>query len=131
MITEPQRGLLFAREQFRAYRLQVYNWGTFSNLHDIPISERGSLFIGRSGTGKSTLLDAFSALLVPPGRVDFNAAAREAERMGKDRNFISYIRGAWAEQREEESGEFVTIIYEKEPPGLHWHCHTATLWGSL
>ena len=25
--------------QWRIKRLQVFNWGTFSNIHDIPISE--------------------------------------------------------------------------------------------
>lgn len=30
MISEPQTVSLFAREQFRMTRLQVYNWGTFS-----------------------------------------------------------------------------------------------------
>ena len=90
MISEPQTASLFAREQFRMTRLQVYNWGTFSGLHDVPISERGFLFVGRSGAGKSTLLDAFSALLVPPRWIDFNAAAREADRSGRDRNLVSY-----------------------------------------
>jgi uncharacterized protein YPO0396 len=99
---------LFAPEQFRMSRLQVYNWGTFSGLHDIPISEQGFLFVGRSGAGKSTLLDAFSALLVPPRWVDFNAAAREAEKTGRDRNLVSYIRGAWAEQKDDASGEIAT-----------------------
>ncbi|MCL2021105.1 MAG: ATP-binding protein [Betaproteobacteria bacterium] len=89
-------------------RLQVFNWGTFSGLHDIPIAERGFLFVGRSGAGKSTLLDAFSALLVPPRWVDFNAAAREADRSGRDRNLVSYIRGAWAEQKDGGSGEIAT-----------------------
>ncbi|MCY4472428.1 MAG: hypothetical protein OXC07_06360, partial [Kistimonas sp.] len=99
---------LFAPEQFRMSRLQVYNWGTFSEVHDIPITEQGFLFVGRSGAGKSTLLDAFSALLVPPRWVDFNAAAREAEKTGRDRNLVSYIRGAWAEQKDDASGEIAT-----------------------
>ena len=99
---------MFTEEQFRMVRLQVYNWGTFSGVHDIPISERGFLFVGPSGAGKSTLLDAFSALLVPPRWIDFNAAARETERAGRDRNLVSYIRGAWAEQKDEGSGEIAT-----------------------
>ena len=108
---------LFAPEQFRMYRLQVYNWGTFSGLHDIPISEQGFLFVGRSGAGKSTLLDTFSALLVPPRWVDFNAAAREAEKTGRDRNLVSYIRGAWAEQKDDASGEIATRYLR---PGTTW-----------
>ena len=95
-------------EQFRMRRLQVFNWGTFSGLVDVPIAERGFLFVGRSGSGKSTLLDAMSALLVPPNLVDFNAAARESERSGRDRNLASYVRGAWADQQDSDSGEIAT-----------------------
>ncbi len=98
----------FSREQFRMARLQVFNWGTFNDLHEVPISERGFLIVGRSGAGKSTLLDAFSALLVPPRWVDFNAAAREADRAGRDRNLVSYVRGAWAAQSDASSGEYTT-----------------------
>lgn len=97
-----------AREQFRIAKLQVFNWGTFSGVHDIPIAERGFLFVGRSGTGKTTLLDAFSALLIPPKWVDFNAAAREGERGGRDRSLLSYLRGAWAEQQDDDSGLIAT-----------------------
>jgi uncharacterized protein YPO0396 len=95
-------------DQFRASRLQVFNWGTFSGLHDIPMSDRGFLFVGKSGSGKSTLLDAFAALLIPPRWVDFNAAARETERSGRDRSLLSYIRGAWAEQKDGDSGQIAT-----------------------
>lgn len=117
MSAEAGMKYLFAPEQFRMSRLQVYNWGTFSGLHDIPISEQGFLFVGRSGSGKSTLLDAFSALLVPPRWVDFNAAAREAEKTGRDRNLVSYIRGAWAEQKDDASGEIATRYLR---PGTTW-----------
>ncbi|MBS0591766.1 MAG: ATP-binding protein [Proteobacteria bacterium] len=95
-------------EQLRMRRLQVCNWGTFAGLHEVPIAERGFLIVGRSGSGKSTLLDAMSALLVPPNLVDFNAAAREAERSGRDRSLVSYVRGAWADQQDEGSGEIAT-----------------------
>ena len=104
-------------EQFRMRRLQVFNWGTFNKLVDIPIAERGFLFVGRSGSGKSTLLDAMSALLVPPNLVDFNAAAREAERSGRDRSLASYVRGAWADQQDHESGEIATQYLRK---GTTW-----------
>lgn len=104
-------------EQFRMRRLQVCNWGTFSGLFDIPIAERGFLFVGRSGSGKSTLLDAMSALLVPPSLVDFNAAAREAERSGRDRSLASYVRGAWADQQDADSGEIATQYLRK---GATW-----------
>lgn len=101
----PDRDALY-KEQYRMRRLQVYNWGTFSDMHDIPIAERGFLFVGRSGSGKSTLLDAIATLLVPPRHVSFNAAAREVDRSAKDRNLITYIRGAWSEQKDQDSGNF-------------------------
>ena len=128
MISEPKTASLFAREQFRMARLQVYNWGTFSGMHDIPISKRGFLFVGRSGAGKSTLLDAFSALLVPPRWVDFNAAAREAERSGRDRNLVTYIRGAWAEQKDGVSGEIATRYLRA---GSTWSALALTYQNSL
>lgn len=102
-------------EQFRMRRLQVFNWGTFSGLHTVPIAARGFLIVGRSGSGKSTLLDAMSALLVPPQWVDFNAAAHEAERSGRDRSLVSYIRGAWADQHDETSGEVATQYLRRGP----------------
>ncbi|HEX7324590.1 MAG TPA: SbcC/MukB-like Walker B domain-containing protein [Rhodanobacteraceae bacterium] len=102
-------------EQFRMRRLQVLNWGTFSGLHEVPIAERGFLFVGRSGSGKTTLLDAMSALLVPPALVDFNAAAHEAEHSGRDRSLVSYVRGAWASQHDEDSGEVATQYLRRGP----------------
>ncbi|MFN4161858.1 MAG: ATP-binding protein, partial [Stenotrophomonas sp.] len=104
-------------QQFRMRRLQVHNWGTFNGLTEVPIAERGFLFVGRSGSGKSTLLDAMSAMLVPPSIVDFNAAAREAERSGRDRNLVSYVRGAWADQQDRGTGEIATQYLRK---GATW-----------
>ncbi len=104
-------------QQFRMRRLQVHNWGTFNGLTEVPIAERGFLFVGRSGSGKSTLLDAMSALLTPPAIVDFNAAAREAERSGRDRNLVSYVRGAWADQQDSGTGEIATQYLRK---GATW-----------
>ncbi|HFD81168.1 MAG TPA: ATP-binding protein, partial [Gammaproteobacteria bacterium] len=99
---------LAENRQFRMRRLQVYNWGTFDKLHDIRIAEKGFLFVGRSGSGKSTLLDAIAALLTPPQWLSFNAAAREGERNRRDRNLVSYVRGAWGDRTDSASGEIAT-----------------------
>ncbi len=104
-------------QQYRMRRLQVFNWGTFSGLHDIPIAEEGFLFIGRSGSGKSTLLDAVSALLAPPQWLVFNAAAREGEKGRHDRSWVSYIRGSWADQTDDASGEIASQYLR---PGTTW-----------
>lgn len=110
-------------QQYRMRRLQVFNWGTFSGLHDIPVAEEGFLFVGRSGSGKSTLLDALSALLVPPGSVVFNAAAREGDKGRYDRDTASYIRGAWADQKDADSGDIATQ-YLRPPPKSTWSALT-------
>lgn len=92
--------LLRGEERWHITRLQVFNWGTFSNIHDIPISDKGFLFVGASGSGKSTLLDAMITLLFP--NPSYNAAAREGDRRKGDRSLLSYVRGAWATQADLE-----------------------------
>lgn len=101
---QPSLALDGASEQFRLARIQTFNWGTFSNVFDFPIPAQGYLFVGPSGSGKSTILDAHAALMTPPKWVDFNVAAREAERHGRDRNVMTYLRGAWAQQTGDGGG---------------------------
>lgn len=93
--------------QFRLTKIQLFNWGTFRGVVDFAVPQSGYLFLGPSGSGKSTVLDAHAAILTPPKWVDFNVAAREAERHGKDRNLITYVRGAWSQQTG-DSGEYVS-----------------------
>lgn len=88
-------------DQWRISRLQVFNWGTFSNIHDIPVSEKGFLFVGASGSGKSTLLDAMITLLFP--NPAYNAAAREGEQRRGDRSLLTYVRGAWSNQTDTDA----------------------------
>jgi uncharacterized protein YPO0396 len=104
---QPTLALDGASDQFRLARLQTFNWGTFSNVFDFPIPAQGYLFVGPSGSGKSTIVDAHAALMTPPKWVDFNVAAREAERHGRDRNVMTYLRGAWAQQTG-DGGEYVS-----------------------
>lgn len=92
--------LLSGTEQYYLKRLQLANWGTFSGIHTIDIAQRGHLFVGGSGSGKSTILDAMSVLLTP-GRINFNAAARQGEKRS-DRSFMSYIRGAWSSEQDSD-----------------------------
>lgn len=92
--------LLNGTEQYYLRRVQLANWGTFSGIHDVDVSEKGHLFVGGSGSGKSTVLDAISVLLTP-GRINFNAAARPGEKRS-DRNFMSYVRGAWSSEQDSD-----------------------------
>lgn len=94
-------------DQLKLREIQLFNWGTFSGFLRLAIAETGYLFVGPSGSGKSTILDAHASLTTPPRWVDFNVAAREAERKSRDRNLLTYVRGAWAQQTT-DSGEYAS-----------------------
>ena len=91
--------------QMRLARLQVANWGTFDGFHDLSVPRLGLLLTGESGSGKSSLLDAMSAVLVKPGEARFNAAAQDGPGGDRDRSPLSYVRGAYRKESSEETGE--------------------------
>ena len=93
--------------QWRLSRIQLINWGTFNGTLDVPVSRSGALITGGSGTGKSTLIDAISAVLIPTDRVKFNAAAQHEAKRGRGRDLVSYIRGAWRATEDPDSGTVV------------------------
>ncbi|WP_297006459.1 ATP-binding protein [uncultured Corynebacterium sp.] len=109
-------------EQFRLSRIQLINWGTVDGYLDIPVDRTGFLVTGASGSGKSTIIDAVAAVLVPPEKLSFNAAGqaggtRGAGRHGSGRSLVSYIRGAWRRGEDPESGG-ITSTYLR--PGATW-----------
>jgi uncharacterized protein YPO0396 len=93
----------FRLGQFRLARLQVVNWGTFPGHRDLPVDERGVLFTGPSGSGKSQLLDAHSVALLPFRDQRFNASADLSARGSKQaaRTIVDYVRGRWSENDDE------------------------------
>lgn len=84
---------------FRLQRLEVLNWGTF-HRHVWAIAPDGhnALLTGDIGSGKSTLVDAVTTLLVPHHRIVYNKAAG-AE--GKERSLYSYIRGEYKSSKDD------------------------------
>lgn len=96
--------------QFTLTRLQLINWGTFSGFWEATISPQGHLITGESGHGKSTLLDAMSAVMFAPKDLDFNAAARDAITKGRDRTLLTYVRGAYAQRPDEEGNAAVQFL---------------------
>ena len=69
------------RPGFRLARLEVLNWGTFDSRvwHLDPAGET-LLLTGDIGSGKSTLVDAVSTLMLPSHRIDYNKAACAARK---------------------------------------------------
>lgn len=118
----PYAALTQDTEQFRLARIQVQNWGTFAGRFSFDVPHAGLLFTGRSGAGKSTALDAHAALTTPPKWVDFNVAARESDRSSRDRNVMTYVRGAWSKQTGDEGGALVQFLR----PGTTWSAMAET-----
>ncbi|MDO5067768.1 MAG: ATP-binding protein [Propionibacteriaceae bacterium] len=83
-------------QQWRARCLQVVNWGGFHGHTRIDLAEGSTLISGGSGTGKSTLLDAYTALMMPSS-VPFNGASNNATvgraRDASQRNVLTYLKG--------------------------------------
>lgn len=91
--------------QMRLARIQVHNWGTFDGGHDLPVPRDGLLLTGESGSGKSSILDAISAVLMKPGETRFNAAAQDGPAGDRDRTPMTYVRGAYRKHTDDETGE--------------------------
>lgn len=84
---------------FRLNNLEVLNWGTFHQKSwSLPIYGRNALLTGDIGSGKSTLVDALTCLLVPHYKIVFNKAAGAES---KERSLLSYIKGVYKNERME------------------------------
>jgi uncharacterized protein YPO0396 len=83
--------------QWRAASLQLINWGGFVGLTVVPLRGEATMISGGSGVGKSTVLDAYTALMMPSD-TKFNGASNDAvsgrARGAGQRNLLSYLRGA-------------------------------------
>lgn len=82
---------------FRLHRLEVFNWGTFHNkVYALNLNGHNSLLTGDIGSGKSTLVDAVTTLLVPAHRIAYNKAAGADS---KERSLRSYVMGYFRSTR--------------------------------
>ena len=86
---------------FRLQRLEVFNWGTFDGrVWTLALEGRNHLLTGDIGSGKSTLVDAVTTLLVPAHRAAYNRAAGAASR---ERTLRSYVLGHYKSERNDLS----------------------------
>ncbi|MGW1680291.1 ATP-binding protein [Saccharopolyspora sp. NPDC002376] len=87
---------------YRLERIEVYNWGTFDQcVWTFHPDGRNSLLTGDIGSGKSTIADAITTLLLPAHRISYNKAAG-AET--KERSLRSYVLGYYKSERNEATG---------------------------
>src|SRR2546429_5878717 len=86
----------------RLHRLELLNWGTFDRqVWRLTPNGKNTLLTGDIGSGKSTLIDAITSLLVPANRVAYNKAAGADSR---ERTLRSYVLGHYRSERNEVSG---------------------------
>ncbi|WP_437806625.1 ATP-binding protein [Sorangium sp. So ce1078] len=99
--TLPDLSTAGRRAGFRLDRLEVLNWGTFERrIWRVEPGGDNALLTGDIGSGKSTLVDALTTLLVPHHRIVYNKAAG-AET--KERSLYSYIRGEYKSEKDDLS----------------------------
>ncbi|PRC91089.1 ATP-binding protein [Solimicrobium silvestre] len=104
--TEASLPLDFSNEPalsgFRLQRLEVFNWGTFDErVWTLNLNGKNALLTGDIGSGKSTLVDAVTTLLVPAHRIAYNKAAGADH---KERSLRSYVLGHYKSERNDISG---------------------------
>ncbi|HSQ40756.1 MAG TPA: ATP-binding protein [Fibrobacteraceae bacterium] len=81
----------------RLHRLEIYNWGTFhERVWTFRMDGKNALLTGDIGSGKSTLVDAVTTLLIPAHKVAYNKAAGAES---KERTLRSYVQGFYKLER--------------------------------
>ncbi|HSP52178.1 MAG TPA: ATP-binding protein, partial [Cryobacterium sp.] len=101
-------GLTEGTTQWRAESFQMVNWGGFQGHHEVAFAPTATLVSGASGTGKSSLLDAYLALMMPSD-TPFNGASNDAgsgrARSADQRSLMTYLKGKTDANREAGTGE--------------------------
>ncbi|AVM00980.1 hypothetical protein C6V83_12665 [Gordonia iterans] len=91
------------RAGYRLQRLEVFNWGTFDGqIWGFAPDGDTALLTGDIGSGKSTLVDALTTLLMPAHRIAYNRAAGADTR---ERTLRSYVEGHYKSERNEATGK--------------------------
>ena len=90
------------RAGFRLHHVEVFNWGTFDKrVWRLGARGETALLTGDIGSGKSTLVDAVTTLLLPAHRIYYNKAAGADV---KERTLRSYVEGHFKSERIEATG---------------------------
>lgn len=87
------------RAGFRLHHFEVFNWGTFhERVWRLHPGGDNILLTGDIGSGKSTLVDALTTLLVPAQKISYNKAAGADAR---ERTLRTYVTGHYKSERGE------------------------------
>ena len=99
-------------------RILINNWGGISHKI-LVLHEYVNLFSGKSGSGKSTVMDAIQVVLY--GSVSANFLNKAADDSKNKRSVLSYLRGAQKDGTVNREGmDFCSqIVMEIEDTGTH------------
>lgn len=111
--------------QWRLQTLQVVNWGSFHGHTTIDAGTLDTMLVGASGSGKSTIADAYSNLLNPSAAFNeaSNTAVRGRARSADRRNEASYLRGQLGTDETDGVG---AGRYLRDPKTWTWGGQAAT-----
>ncbi|GIJ40443.1 ATP-binding protein [Micromonospora andamanensis] len=102
MTDHGQTGAVAAAPGFRLLRLELRNWGTFDGrVWTFRLDGATALLTGDIGSGKSTVVDAITTLLLPAHKISYNRAAGAETR---ERSLRSYVLGYYKSERNEATG---------------------------
>ena len=107
-------------------RMLINNWGGISHRM-MEFHEYVNLFSGKSGSGKSTVMDAVQVVLYGSVSASFlNKAADDAKNR---RSVMSYLRGAQKDGTSNRADQdfYSTLVLEVKDTGLH----TTTCFGAV
>jgi len=92
---------------FRLSQFELYNWGTYNkSIVKLQLDKQNALLTGDIGSGKSTIVDALTTMLVPHQKIIFNKAAGANT---KERTLYSYIVGEYKTAQDENFGNAKAI----------------------
>ena len=92
---------------FRLAYFEAYNWGTYNKkIVTLQMQSENALLTGDIGSGKSTIVDALTTLLVPHQKIVYNKAAGADT---KERTLYSYVVGEYKSAQDEEFGSAKAI----------------------
>jgi len=94
---------------FRLDNFELYNWGTYNKrIVEFRLEKQNGLLTGDIGSGKSTIVDALTTLIVPHQKITYNKAAGAES---KERSLNSYVLGEYKSSKDEgfSSAKAVTL----------------------
>ena len=97
---------------FRLKFFEFYNWGTYDKkIVKLELDRDNALLTGDIGSGKSTVVDALTTLLVPHQKIVYNKAAGANTR---ERTIYSYIVGEYKSTQDENFGSSKAVSLRGE-----------------